>query len=209
MKDLIILHGIPISSFTLLPMMSDDMNSSDLSSILESSLCTVRRRQQEVCTMHNCWKEGGYVIFLGMDAPELHLHELIGIVNYRNKHQVALILPADDGGYGLLAVPSTADPKKTFHGIRWSHHLTSLSQIKAFTDQDIPVIIGQLMFDIDEPDDVIKLCDRIREVDKYVIPTTDTLSTPSILVNERQNLMNRTNSLRYTKKSLRRLGLLN
>jgi glycosyltransferase A (GT-A) superfamily protein (DUF2064 family) len=227
MKQIMIHYGIPISCFTLLPMiMSNDMNSSNLSSILETSLCTARQRQQELYPFHHYHKQNeGYVIFIGMDAPEIPLHELIAIVNQRRrrrqeeetndamtkKKMAALILPADDGGYGLLAVPSTADPTKTFRGIRWSDRLTSLSQMKALNDQDIPVIVGQLMFDIDEPDDVTKLCHRIQKSNHDVIPVIDTLSTPSILAYHQcqKTSTNETYSLRYTKEALRRLGLLN
>jgi len=75
----------------------------------------------------------------------------------------ALLCPADDGGYGMLSVPWMADSSQTFGcGIGWSQSLTAISQVKALTDQGIPVRIGTLMHDIDEPEDVQRLCERLK-----------------------------------------------
>jgi hypothetical protein len=217
-------HGIPLSSFSLLPIMMSseevhiDMNSSDLSNILETSLRTVRRRHDEKCSCTDqC--HPGYVIFLGMDSPEINVNELIGINEHHNSNHhscinEAFILPTADGGYGVLAIPPCADPKKTFRGVRWSDPLTAISQIKAFTDQNISVIMGQLMYDIDEPDDVMRLCDRLQQENDDSIkdnPRVDNLSTSSSWVHHRpQNLTacNDTNSLQYTQQALRHLNLM-
>lgn len=73
----------------------------------------------------------------------------------------AVICPANDGGYGMLCVPPQAPADTVFKGIRWSNRLTALGQIKALTDCSIPVRLGRMMNDIDEPDDVHGLCQRL------------------------------------------------
>lgn len=119
----------------------------------------------------------GHVIFLGMDCPEVPLEELVYIVSNNDdscelSHQ-ALLCPAADGGYGLLAIPRSAPIQKIFHGVLWSHPLTALSQLKALSDCRIPTIIGPLMHDMDTIQDVEALCERIR-------PGASQISTPTI-----------------------------
>mmetsp|Transcript_10723 Transcript_10723/g.25554 ORF Transcript_10723/g.25554 Transcript_10723/m.25554 type:complete len:409 (-) Transcript_10723:68-1294(-) len=137
---------------------------------------------------------GGGIIFLGMDSPVLSLDDIVqglqdsSVVSsspssfhnqaYSSSHSTtttssnttpqlsAMLCPADDGGYGMLCVPPTADPSVTFQDVYWSHPLTAISQIKALTDQGIMVKIGKCMNDIDEPDDVRALCKRL------AVPTT-------------------------------------
>mmetsp|Transcript_10724 Transcript_10724/g.25556 ORF Transcript_10724/g.25556 Transcript_10724/m.25556 type:complete len:392 (-) Transcript_10724:68-1243(-) len=136
---------------------------------------------------------GGGVVFLGMDSPVLSLDDIVqglqdsSVVSssssfhnqaYSSSHTTttttstttpqlsAMLCPADDGGYGVLCVPPTADPSVTFQDVYWSHPLTAISQIKALTDQGIMVKIGKCMNDIDEPDDVRALCKRL------AVPTT-------------------------------------
>lgn len=163
-------YNIPSSAFTFLPIQissseNHNMLSTDLSAILENGTILARNRQKQHCSNNN---RLGHVIFLGMDSPEIPLDELIAVANhdvYNHKliTDSALLLPAADGGYGMLAVPLSADPYSTFHGVLWSNPLTAISQIKALTDQSIVVVTGRLMYDIDEPQDVNKLCDRLRE----------------------------------------------
>ena len=73
----------------------------------------------------------------------------------------AVVCPANDGGYGMLCVPPQAPTEAVFAGIRWSDPLTALGQIKALTDCNIPVRLGRMMNDIDEPEDVQALCQRL------------------------------------------------
>ena len=134
----------------LLPMTTADLTANDLGDILTDIL--KRTRQLGV---------QGKVIFLGMDSPELPLEELVGCL----ASEEALLCPANDGGYGMLAVPPQAPTDKAFQGIRWSHSLTALAQLKALTDNNIPVKLGRMMNDIDEPHDVQALCQRLTAVD--------------------------------------------
>jgi glycosyltransferase A (GT-A) superfamily protein (DUF2064 family) len=136
------------SGWLLLPMEAQvDLQSSDLGDLLENALDGARRLTEKS------------VIFLGMDSPMLPLDDILHAVRSPGE---AFLCPADDGGYGMLSVPPEAEAAKTFHDIPWSQSLTAVAQAKALTDQGICVKVGSLMYDIDEPEDVQRLCERIR-----------------------------------------------
>jgi 2-phospho-L-lactate guanylyltransferase (CobY/MobA/RfbA family) len=101
-------------------------------------------------------KEGS-VVFLGMDAPEVPVEEIITALTTPTH---AVLCPAEDGGYGMLSVPPHAPCPQIFQNIPWSQSLTAVSQLKALTDCDINVRLGRLMHDMDEPEDVQKLVQR-------------------------------------------------
>lgn len=189
----------------LLPMQSKvDLQSSDLGDLLERALNRAREHIVVVDSAANAShvnSGNGSVVFLGMDSPALPLEDiLIGLglqvpadgvetdvilvspmTNCSSTE--ALICPADDGGYGMLSVPASADASQTFQGIQWSHALTAVSQIKALTDQVgrvSSVRMGTLMYDIDEPEDVTKLCLRLKE-DKSVQNATTAYQLPMVL----------------------------
>ncbi|KAG7337535.1 DUF2064 domain containing protein [Nitzschia inconspicua] len=173
------------NSWILLPMLEGDLNTSDLGAKLEDALILARAHFQTKTSTttttttttsdnnnQNDDGSGGPVVFLGMDSPILSLQDIITGIQMATTNKSptnhdecpsAMICPADDGGYGMVCVPSTADPKRTFSNMLWSHPLTAISQIKALTDQSIKVSIGKVMHDIDEPDDVRKLCQYLKQ----------------------------------------------
>lgn len=156
-------------AWTLLPMSNEKINSegdpikqsskpvnlksSYLSDILENALHRVRLRLRKL-------KSDGPVIFVGMDSPDIPLDELAYALEDRKR---ARICPSADGGYGLLSVPSHAPAHRIFEGVRWSDPLTLASQLKALTDEDVRVTVGKVMYDIDEPNDLVQLVERLRE----------------------------------------------
>ena len=127
---------------------------------------------------------GGPVAFVGMDSPELPLDEIANafqiassssIVNNddsnsnNNSHKKqkqnhlmgkAYLCPANDGGYGMLCVPSHT-PSSIFENMKWSHPLTAICQLKRISDYNINIKVGNFMYDIDEPNDVIELAKRL------------------------------------------------
>jgi len=151
------------NTWILMPMKStsDDLTSSSLGDKLEDALV---RTRQLLDTREDSNKS---VLFLGMDSPELPLEEIVhglqvaSSSNDNNKQAKAHLCPANDGGYGLLSLPYRASSLKIFKGVRWSHPLTAVSQMKALTDNNVDVSIGKLMFDIDEPNDVQDLAKRL------------------------------------------------
>jgi len=127
--------------------------------------------------------------------------------------RAALLCPASDGGYGMLSVPGHADAAKTFQQILWSHPLTAIAQTKALSDQGIPVRIGTLMEDIDEPQDVENLCQRLRQDSQGHVPVTNSiLDRPCDFSSSSEIRMRRIQSshpsLLYTRQALKRAGLL-
>ena len=152
--------------WSLLPMLQGDLIASDLGSKLEDAL---RQARQCMSTTSNGGGCGGGVVFLGMDAPELSLDDIVtGLLDATTTTSIsasAMLCPASDGGYGMLCVPPAADPSRTFQNMYWSHSLTAVSQMKALTDQNIMVKIGKIMHDIDEPADVEALRRRLQHKD--------------------------------------------
>jgi hypothetical protein len=143
------------NGWRLLPMISRDLQASHLGDLLEHAL----KQAREVTP------DGG-VVFLGMDSPVLALDDIVnGLVLAKSTSNTALLCPADDGGYGMLCVPPNVPSSRVFRGVQWSHSLTAVSQLKALTDQNIAVTIGTLMQDIDEPEDVQRLCQRLQTED--------------------------------------------
>lgn len=146
--------------WVLLPMaLGADLTSTLLGSKLEDALDKTRKLLADA---HNLspveQKNNETVLFIGMDAPEISLEEIVYGLTCRNK---AHMCPAGDGGYGLLSVPRNAPSSQIFSGVRWSNKLTAVSQLKALSDCNIDISIGKIMNDVDEPDDVIRLAKRL------------------------------------------------
>uniref|UniRef100_A0A7S4QUD2 Glycosyltransferase n=1 Tax=Ditylum brightwellii TaxID=49249 RepID=A0A7S4QUD2_9STRA len=149
----------------LLPMVNDtSLQSSDLGGKLSNGLNRVRTLQSKLSSSSN---ENGDVVFLGMDSPELPLHEISHALQISS--QKAHLCPANDGGYGMLCVPSHAPCPTIFEHVQWSTHLTAVSQLKALTDCGVEVSLGKLMFDIDEMEDVRGLAGRLCNVRNGVL----------------------------------------
>ena len=96
--------------------------------------------------------------------------------------------PACDGGCGVIGTPPCA-PTQVFDGVRWSDPLTTTSQIKALSDWSTSVVVGLIMHDVDEPEDMPLLANRIRplcntpnlycHVLKHINADRDALTRPS------------------------------
>jgi glycosyltransferase A (GT-A) superfamily protein (DUF2064 family) len=172
--------------------------------------------------IHNlCKGKTGRVVLLGMDSPELPLEEietsLFGVDgrndDKKGKQTTAFLCPANDGGYGMLCLPPQVPIEKVFQGIRWSDPLTALSQLKVLSDCRIPIRLGRLMNDIDEPGDVKALCQRLSETickaDKRVEQDNDdVLLMSSSCTNDYEGGELHTGSCQYTIITLQELGLL-
>ena len=192
-------NNVTTDKWYLLPMVNtqsqnndgkNDLSSSDLGYKLANSLIQVRNMLKNNETSNNNNNlvsiSEPSVVFLGMDAPEIPIHEIAyalditstthnikmncsnSIIEHWNKDnnnnlqtvKKAYINPANDGGYGMICVPFHAPPS-IFQGVRWSSPLTTVSQLKALSDNGVDTILGSLMNDIDEPEDVMHLAIRL------------------------------------------------
>ena len=229
-------------AWILLPMKSndDDLTSSSLGDKLENALDETREligRFNNDCNESNVYANEA-VLFLGMDSPELPMEEIIyglqiagdrSFLQIENEHiskqnestnndqgesfrGKAHLCPAHDGGYGLLSIPKHAPSSKIFAGVRWSHPLTAVSQLKALTDNSVNVSLGKLMYDVDEPEDVQNLAIRLvhsnndgrtSSGDQNDVPG-DVLTTSSSGTSARYNF----NFPHHTLKQLQDLNLL-
>jgi hypothetical protein len=195
-------HSAAGNHWSLLPMVTaNNLRSSDLGSILTTALQTVRRQRQN---------KPAPVVFLGMDSPELPVPDLVACLRHSG---TALMCPAADGGYGLLSVPVEAPADELFASVRWSDPLTAVSQLKALTDAGVSVRLGPLMYDIDEPEDVQALCERLsgtskEQEEEEEEEEEDCLSRPSPLADSTSIATRGTSPCRYTRQALVDLGLL-
>lgn len=225
--------------WTLLPMyLSHDLQATDLGHILQDALERARRllvhidnhmnhdnhRSENI--HHNSL---GSVVFLGMDAPELPLPDIVAALTQELDDSLlpsysttrCIMCPADDGGYGMLSLPPAAVAHQVFQGVLWSHPLTAVSQLKALTDQHqhyyesdssaslassassapcengtsrppLSAILGQLMYDIDEPANVHALCQRLLQQQPQPQPSSSQQSASGhadTLTSQRNNLV--------------------
>jgi glycosyltransferase A (GT-A) superfamily protein (DUF2064 family) len=137
--------------------------SSQLTPILTNALARIRSSMAESSDTN------GSVVFLGMDSPQLNLEELDMALSFnayeseKDNQCTAYICPCPDGGYGMISIPACVASGQAFRGVVWSQSLTALSQIKALTDANpnVRIQLGRLMYDIDEPDDLLELCQRL------------------------------------------------
>ncbi len=199
--------ALQFDAWVLLPMASgaskSDLTSSSLGSKLEDALDNTRTLLAKVHNMIATQQTNEAVVFLGMDAPELPLEEIVqGLqTSARNK---AHMCPADDGGYGMLSVPRNASSSQIFRGVRWSDNLTAVSQLKSLSDCCIDISIGKMMHDVDEPDDVIRLAKRLinsRESNQ-VDDEDDALRKISSSIGFTMRDVDTSNACQYTWKAL-------
>jgi glycosyltransferase A (GT-A) superfamily protein (DUF2064 family) len=157
-----------------------ESHSNNLSNILSNAVRTGQTRYATIPTT---------VILLGMDAPEIPMLELYNIITTPSLSlssplsqepsvtlplpppitttPSAFLCPAYDGGYVLLSIPPLVHPETIqtiFQSVSpyWSHPLTAITQIKALSDVGIPTIVGPIVHDIDTPDDVLELIQRLK-----------------------------------------------
>lgn len=100
----------------------------------------------------------GSVTFIGMDCFDLdtaRIQRSAALVMSTKAH----ILPARDGGYVLLSVPVNCQDA-IFDRITWSSSQTCAAQIKRLVETGLECEIGEVLDDVDEPEDLDRLCSR-------------------------------------------------
>jgi glycosyltransferase A (GT-A) superfamily protein (DUF2064 family) len=141
--------------WTLLEMQHATLQDADLSHALTAASETI---------VSELFPDTASLVFVGADAPELRLQDVRDALSLTN--QEALLCPAQDGGYGLLGVAVSSNNRHMldalFRGVLWSHPLTALSQVRAAQLAGFgPVRMGPIMRDVDVPEDVTNLCQRL------------------------------------------------
>jgi glycosyltransferase A (GT-A) superfamily protein (DUF2064 family) len=141
--------------WTLLEMEQATLQDTDLSRALTAASLTI---------VSELFPDTSSLVFVGTDAPELRLEDLRDGLNMASGK--ALLCPAQDGGYGLLGVSVSNSNRHMldalFRGVLWSHPLTALSQLRAAQLAGYgPVRLGPIMRDVDLPEDVTNLCQRL------------------------------------------------
>ncbi|KAJ1624133.1 hypothetical protein T492DRAFT_1049610 [Pavlovales sp. CCMP2436] len=134
-------------AWTLMPMSSSDLRSSNLSAILADALGRVRARFAPVST----------VVFIGADAPTVGVDAVRAAVASGVEGR-AHLCPAEDGGYTLLGVPAGAPPS-VFAGVRWSVPTTAISQSAKLAAAGVPVEVGSTFADVDDAEGFERLRD--------------------------------------------------
>lgn len=101
-------------------------------------------------------------VFIGSDCPELPAASVSAALRLAARGQ-AVLNPAADGGYVLLALPAGA-PDAVFENVPWSTARTAELQGQRLREKGLAVVIGAAFDDVDEPGDLVALRERIRRV---------------------------------------------
>ncbi len=99
-------------------------------------------------------------IFLGADAPELMVDQLVwAVTEVRRGH--CTMIPSHDGGYVLIGIP-TSGPA-LFDGITWSTAIVATQTREAAARQGVDIKELPPVADIDHPDDLTGLMARLQK----------------------------------------------
>lgn len=94
----------------------------------------------------------GPVCVIGTDAPDVTRADIAAAFNHLKRHD-AVIGPAEDGGYWLLALNGPA-PRGLFDGVRWSHEKTRADLEARLTAHGFSIAWLRTLRDVDEAADL-------------------------------------------------------
>ena len=135
-----------------------DLKSSDLGGKLSDALIKIQKCPKSV---------NGSIVFIGMDSPTIPCNAILDAASQAAGESLngdskiipksssrAVIFPAIDGGYTLLALPPRC-PIEVFERVAWSQPITCISQQDALRRNGITdIVVGDTFPDIDEPEDL-------------------------------------------------------
>lgn len=104
---------------------------------------------------------GEPVLLIGTDCPDLTRARLIAAATALEDHDVVL-LPASDGGYVLLGLRSF--DSSLFRDIPWSTSAVTRETLDRITALGWTVDVGQILHDIDRPEDLVRLAQSSQQV---------------------------------------------
>ena len=93
------------NDYNLVPMRDSDLKTSDLGGKLSGCLKDIRNKPYNI---------DGSICFIGSDCLELRIENILIANNYTNSKKdkdYAYIIPANDGGYVMIDLPSNASHK--------------------------------------------------------------------------------------------------
>jgi glycosyltransferase A (GT-A) superfamily protein (DUF2064 family) len=224
-KSLPLSSSTTANKIELLPMMmlssKDHLpNSSDLGYQLSNAIRILRDP--------STYNLSGCIMFLGMDTPILPLDEIDQAFRHPTMATLCptfdggygmLCLPSvsssssssvpSSSSYSGISEDKKKDNHKHYHSrpsqemlfsnILWSHPLTAICQLKALTDHNIPIRIGRIMQDIDEPKDVWDLYRRKNQkTTMSSIPTSYGILEQSTVAGDIQDLSRQDSECPYT-----------
>jgi glycosyltransferase A (GT-A) superfamily protein (DUF2064 family) len=108
------------------------------------------------------------VLILGTDAPTLPSRSIRTAARALETHD-ASIIASDDGGYVLLALRGPHEA--LFRGIRWSTEAVYRETVKAALEAGVSVHEGEPCYDVDTPEDLIRVRAELLERPK-IAPRT-------------------------------------
>ena len=102
------------------------------------------------------------VTFVGSDCPCLPLSEILAGVRAAIDGD-AFLSPAEDGGYVMLSMPSSAS-SRVFQGVVWSSPSTLESQIESIEQSGMSCRLGNTYTDVDEEEDLDKVQKHLQQI---------------------------------------------
>jgi uncharacterized protein len=112
----------------------------------------------------------GPLVFIGTDSPDLPLDIIATAFEYTSAGK-AYLKPAFDGGYVCLGLPASA-LHTVFLDIDWSTPDTGRQQAARLRELGVPTVVANSKWwDIDEPEDLAPLLERL-EKNHHVAPLT-------------------------------------
>jgi rSAM/selenodomain-associated transferase 1 len=102
-----------------------------------------------------------YLIFLGVDSPDVPEAYLHRVAELSAGHDV-VIAPADDGGYWSVALGPRVDAEKCFADIEWSTGRELAQTLERAKHLGYNVALADQWADVDRPEDLRRLLERLK-----------------------------------------------
>jgi hypothetical protein len=96
-----------------------------------------------------------FAIVVGTDIPSMDLNMIKKSIAALEEGHDAVILPIDDGGYGLLGIKQ--NHRKLFENIEWSTTRAYQQTVQRFKDLQWHYYELPVTWDLDEPEDLKKI----------------------------------------------------
>jgi len=99
------------------------------------------------------------VLILGTDAPTLPPQAILRSAQALSTHDLSII-PSSDGGYVLLGLRGLHEA--VFSGVEWSTKRVNSQTVTRSLEAGLSVYTGEVWYDVDEPEDLLRLKEELR-----------------------------------------------